>query len=254
MTMCRNCDPHKDCFVPDEYKIYGVDEYAHFSGEDKMKQEIYQRGPIACGIAVTQAMENYTDGVFEDMSGDMDIVHDISIVGYGVDEASKKPYWLIRNSWGSHWGINGFMKLIRGKNNMAIESDCAWATPKDTWTKDIKHKTTKEEKEDKNNAPSNGPYPQSTDAKKACRVAKNDWKGKLDTKLHLRSWNDKNLNVPDVWDWRNANGTNYLSWNKNQHIPIYCGSCWAQGSTSALADRFNIKYPKDLTTPLALSA
>jgi len=41
MTMCRNCDPHKDCFVPDEYKVYGVDEYAHFSGEEKMKQEIY---------------------------------------------------------------------------------------------------------------------------------------------------------------------------------------------------------------------
>lgn len=113
-----------------------------------MKQEIYQRGPIACGIAVTQAMENYTDGVFEDESGDMDIVHDISIVGYGVDEETSKPYWLIRNSWGSHWGINGFMKLIRGKNNMAIETDCAWAVPKDTWTNDTRHQTTDEEKAD----------------------------------------------------------------------------------------------------------
>jgi cathepsin X len=159
MTVCRNCDPKKDCFVPDEYKVYGIDEYAHFSGEEKMKQEIFQRGPIACGIAVTDAMENYTDGVFEDTTGDMDIVHDISIVGYGVDEETQKPYWLIRNSWGSHWGINGFMKLIRGKNNMAIESDCAWAAPKDTWTKDETHKTTDEEKNDPNNDPHNGPYP-----------------------------------------------------------------------------------------------
>jgi hypothetical protein len=30
-------------------------------------------------------MENYTSGIFEDKTGDMDIVHDISIVGYGVD-------------------------------------------------------------------------------------------------------------------------------------------------------------------------
>jgi len=97
-----------------------------------MVQEIYQRGPIACGIAVPEALEDYTGGVFEDDTGDMDIVHDISVVGFGVDNGTK--YWLVRNSWGHHWGEEGFFRVVRGTNNIAIESDCAWATAKDTWT------------------------------------------------------------------------------------------------------------------------
>jgi len=84
-----------------------------------MMQEIYQRGPIACGIAVTQDMENYTSGIFNDPTHDTEIVHEVSIVGFGEEDGT--PYWMIRNSWGTHWGLDGFMKLIRGTNSLVLK-------------------------------------------------------------------------------------------------------------------------------------
>lgn len=50
----------------------------------------------------------------------------------------------------------------------------------------------------------------------------------------------QNKSIPDSWDWRNANGKNYLSWNVNAGVPKVCGSCWAFAAASAIADRIQI--------------
>ena len=42
--------------------------------------------------------------------------------------------------------------------------------------------------------------------------------------------------LPATFSWDDVNGTNYLTKSLNQHIPQWCGSCWAHGALSSLAE------------------
>ena len=51
------------------------------------------------------------------------------IVGYGTDEASKVPFWIVKNSWGTSWGEEGFFRIVRNTDECAIESIAVSVTP-----------------------------------------------------------------------------------------------------------------------------
>lgn len=48
----------------------------------------------------------------------------------------------------------------------------------------------------------------------------------------------KTEDLPVGWDWREKGGV--LSTDLNQHIPVYCGSCWAHATMSTIGDRLKI--------------
>jgi cathepsin X len=147
MSYCRNCAPGAACVIPKQYYKYNVEQYGYVSGESAIQNELYQRGPLACEIAANQAFDDYDGGIFYDETGFLDTNHIVSIVGYGIQNGVK--FWRVRNSWGSHWGEEGFFRIVRGVNNLNIESHCDWATPVNDWTSI--HTTTQEEQDDPNN-------------------------------------------------------------------------------------------------------
>ena len=112
----------------------GISGYGECSGYAKMKQEIYANGPISCGIDATSKMEDYTGGIYSEENAHS-IDHIISVVGWGMSDGTEglakgKQYWIVRNSWGEYWGEMGYVRVEKGNNALALETQCAWAVPK----------------------------------------------------------------------------------------------------------------------------
>lgn len=94
---------------------------------------------MVCGISATSEFKNYTKGIFEDTTGAL--IHNHYVMIYGWGEEAGKKYWLVQNSYGPNWGEEGSFRIVRGNNNLGIESICYGAQPVDTWTKDIRNET-----------------------------------------------------------------------------------------------------------------
>ena len=54
---------------------------------------------------------------------DQNLDHTVLILGWGFDERERLPYWIVRNSYGSDWGMYGDYHIRRGLNDFGIESE-----------------------------------------------------------------------------------------------------------------------------------
>ena len=118
------------CSAIAQYPHATISDHGSVSGADKMAEEIFTNGPIACGIDAAKIL-NYQTGISTERGGGVD--HVISVVGWGKDTnatspTSGKQYWIVRNSWGEYYGEMGYNFVEKGNNALSLESQCVWAT------------------------------------------------------------------------------------------------------------------------------
>jgi PKD repeat protein/predicted secreted protein len=95
------------------YKI--VDYGTAGSTAEEIKQAIYDFGPIYVSVCSDKVFQAYTGGIFTGTGG-TSLNHAVTLTGW--DESGSTKYWHLRNSWGSSWGENGYMRIAYGANGV----------------------------------------------------------------------------------------------------------------------------------------
>ncbi|XP_047321802.1 cysteine proteinase 15A-like [Impatiens glandulifera] len=93
--------------------------------EDQIAANLVKYGPLAVGINAAY-MQTYVGGVScPYICSKSNLDHGVLLVGYGSAgyariRLKEKPYWIIKNSWGSNWGENGYYNICRGKHSKNV--------------------------------------------------------------------------------------------------------------------------------------
>jgi len=96
--------------------------------EEWLQKAVAQHGAVLSSVNNWGWWDDYKNGVSSDYIKSnckyTSSTHTIAVVGYGT--LNGKDYWLIKNSWGTAWGDNGYIKLERGVGACGIGRKVAY--------------------------------------------------------------------------------------------------------------------------------
>jgi len=75
--------------------------------------------PVSVAIEADQSsFQFYSSGVITSSCG-KNLDHGVLLVGFGKDTKSGKKFWKIKNSWGSSWGEQGYVRIQKDVSDKA---------------------------------------------------------------------------------------------------------------------------------------
>uniref|UniRef100_A0A8C4V506 Peptidase C1A papain C-terminal domain-containing protein n=1 Tax=Falco tinnunculus TaxID=100819 RepID=A0A8C4V506_FALTI len=88
-----------------------------------VKAAIYKHGPVAVSIdASHKTFSFYSNGIYYEPKCELD--HAVLAVGYGVLQG--ETYWLIKNSWSTYWGNDGYILMAMKDNNCGVATEATY--------------------------------------------------------------------------------------------------------------------------------
>jgi len=113
----------------------------------QMMKELHDNGPITVGISGGFELMHYEAGIFvqtgayEEVKGGAGIrndfekvVHAVLLVGWAKDDSSCtgsscNKHWIVKNSYGKHWGEDGYFRIPLGGDRDGVTSLASAGTP-----------------------------------------------------------------------------------------------------------------------------
>lgn len=91
-------------------------------GEPVLLAALQNEGPISITVNANRAWHQYSGGIMDvDTCPDTgSISHAVLAVGFGIE--GGKSYYVVRNSWGTRWGEDGYIRLAYNKGVCSIHS------------------------------------------------------------------------------------------------------------------------------------
>ncbi|KAL2089216.1 hypothetical protein ACEWY4_016115 [Coilia grayii] len=115
--ICHYFDQSEDGVSVNNFEAYDFSEE-----EELMKQWLVDYGPLVVTVDAV-SWQDYLGGVIQHHCSSHYANHAVQITGY--DTTGDVPYWIVRNSWGTSWGIDGYVHIRIGSNLCGIADTVA---------------------------------------------------------------------------------------------------------------------------------